>query len=90
MELADGLADTRYREFVIPFVNRLVGTDSITIIPAAPRLFRAGCELYASRPDKGWSLTDCISFVVMDREGISEALTADKHFEQAGLVPLFG
>jgi predicted nucleic acid-binding protein len=40
--------------------------------------------LYVNRPDKQWSLTDCISFVVMEREGIADALTGDKHFEQAG------
>jgi uncharacterized protein len=44
--------------------------------------------LYERRPDKSWSLTDCISFVVMQRDGISEALTGDHHFEQAGFVRL--
>jgi len=44
--------------------------------------------LYQNRPDKNWSLTDCISFVVMQEHGITEALTADRHFEQAGFVPL--
>jgi predicted nucleic acid-binding protein len=38
--------------------------------------------------DKEWPLTDCISFVVMAREGITEALTGDRHFEQVGFVPL--
>ena len=38
--------------------------------------------------DKEWTLTDCISFVVMQREGITDALTADHHFEQAGFVAL--
>jgi hypothetical protein len=42
----------------------------------------------ASRPDKDWSLIDCISFVVMEEEGIQEALTADQHFEQAGFTAL--
>ena len=45
-----------------------------------------GLGLYESRPDKEWSLTDCISFVVMKKEGIVEALTEDRHFEQAGFV----
>jgi len=47
-----------------------------------------GLELFANRPDKDWSLTDCISFVVMQKEGITEALTGDHQFEQAGLVAL--
>jgi predicted nucleic acid-binding protein len=42
----------------------------------------------ASRPDKDWSLTDCTSFVVMENENIKEALTADRHFEQAGFTAL--
>jgi hypothetical protein len=45
-------------------------------------------ELCTSRRDKDWSLTDCISFVVMNAEGIGEALTADHHFEQAGFEAL--
>ena len=43
---------------------------------------------YRSRRDKEWSLTDCISFVVMEDEGLREALTGDRHFEQAGFVAL--
>jgi len=51
-------------------------------------LFDRGCELYISRSDKEWSLTDCISFVVMRREELTDALTADRHFEQAGFSAL--
>jgi predicted nucleic acid-binding protein len=51
-------------------------------------LFRRGIELYDNRLDKQWSLTDCISFVVMQQHGITEALTGDHHFEQAGFVAL--
>jgi len=51
-------------------------------------LHREGIQLYASREDKEWSLTDCISFFVMQREAITEALTGDHHFEQAGFVAL--
>jgi hypothetical protein len=47
-----------------------------------------GWALYADRPDKYWSLTDCISFVVMKDHQITEALTGDHHFEQAGFVAL--
>jgi len=43
-------------------------------------------DLYRRRQDKDWSLTDCISFVVMADEGLTESLTADRHFEQAGFA----
>ncbi len=52
-------------------------------------VYRAGFELFAARPDKAWSLTDCISFGVMTEQGLSEALTADRHFEQAGFRAAF-
>ena len=62
--------------------------EKLTIIPASRELLDEGLNLYEDRPDKEWSLTDCISFVVMQREGLTEALTGDKHFEQAGFVSL--
>jgi predicted nucleic acid-binding protein len=53
------------------------------------RVYQAGFGLFAARPDKAWSLTDCISFAVMRERGLSEALTGDHHFEQAGFRALF-
>jgi hypothetical protein len=58
------------------------------VIETSHELFEQGVALFSQRPDKSWSLTDCISFVVMEQHGLSEALTADRHFEQAGFVPL--
>lgn len=60
----------------------------MTIVPATQELFDRGFAIYSSRPDKAWSLTDCISFVVMEEHGLTEALTGDCHFEQAGFVAL--
>ncbi len=45
-------------------------------------------ELYRHRPDKEWGTTDCISFVVMQDYGLTEALTTDEHFKQAGFRAL--
>ncbi len=53
-----------------------------------PLLFRKAFELYKSRSDKVWGLIDCVSFVVMNDLGITDALSADKHFEQAGFKVL--
>lgn len=51
-------------------------------------VFFQALDLYEDRPDKRWGLTDCISFVVMRENELFEALTADRHFEQAGFVAL--
>ena len=58
------------------------------IVPQTSDLFRSAHQLYAERPDKEWSLTDCASFEIMKRKGITGALTHDKHFEQAGFQVL--
>jgi predicted nucleic acid-binding protein len=67
----------------------LIETDSkIQVIGASNLHFQRGVELYLSRNDKSWSLTDCISFVVMQQRSIQESLTGDQHFEQAGYKAL--
>ena len=68
---------------------RSVKSDASTVmIPADKGLVEQGLRLFAEREDKEWSLTDCISFVVMRQHGITEALTGDHHFEQAGFTVL--
>ena len=66
------------------------GDGRTEVRPASAALFDRGVDLFASRPDKDWSLTDCISFVVMGDLGLTDALTADRHFTQAGFRPLLG
>ncbi len=88
-ELADGWSrPLSWRVEFEPFLQELRANPNVKILPFSDELFDAGIELYADRPDKEWSLTDCISFVVMQREGIAEALTGDHHFEQAGFIAL--
>lgn len=58
------------------------------ILPPGQETFDKGVALYAERPDTGWSLTDCISFTVMREMDITEALTGDRHFDQAGFRAL--
>jgi uncharacterized protein len=87
-ELADACAETPSRTFVAEFIRDVTKFPTFQIIPFSEELFERGLELYLKRRDKGWSLTDCISFVVMKDEGISDALTGDKHFEQAGFRAL--
>ena len=87
-ELADALASPGNREACVGFVDDLREQSQCVILPATQELFDAGFELYRGRPDKDWSLTDCISFRVMKSRNISKALTGDHHFEQAGYIAL--
>ena len=87
-EVADGLSRPPWREAFLTLHVRLLLNPKVEIVPCSEQLFNAGLELYRQRSDKSWSLTDCVSFVVMEREGITEALTGDHHFEQAGFVAL--
>jgi len=88
-EVADGFARPAHRRSAFPRLLRLLRTnDRVAIVPASQPLFERGLRLYLDRPDKEWSLTDCISFVVMREQGIAEALTGDHHFEQAGFTAL--
>lgn len=87
-EVADGFAAAPQRSSVAAFIQLLGETPEVEVAAASHDLFRRGLKLYAERPDKEWSLTDCISFVVMRERGLTNALTADHHFEQAGFKPL--
>ena len=87
-ELADGLDRTQDRHLFHLVLQDLTDSPDDLIVAANHELFDRGANLYSSRPDKQWSLTDCLSFVVMEQFGIKDALTGDQHFEQAGFVAL--
>jgi predicted nucleic acid-binding protein len=70
-------------------VADILDNEGILVIPHSHETFLAGLELYCARPDKGYSLTDCISMQIMRREGLSAVLTNDRHFEQEGFRALF-
>jgi uncharacterized protein len=87
-KLADGLSHSSKRAAFSLVLEELRSDPLGAIVPASESLFDRGVELYNARPDKSWSLTDCISFVVMRDLGLEEALTGDHHFEQAGFRAL--
>ncbi len=62
---------------------------SIRVIPQTHKSFLAGFELYTERPDKGYSLTDCIAMATAREQGIKDILTNDRHFVQEGFRALF-
>jgi predicted nucleic acid-binding protein len=87
-EFSDAYSHPKDRSDFIALYRAIVNHPRFKIIPADIRLFQRGVDLFEQRPDKEWSLTDCISFIVMGDEDLTEALTGDRHFEQAGFVPL--
>ena len=87
-ELADAFCKPSQREIVAAFVADLLADSRVIVIPPTLDLFNRGLTFYLRRADKDWSLTDCISFVVMEDRGVTEALATDRDFEQAGFVAL--
>jgi uncharacterized protein len=77
------------REHAGDMVASLLDSRKIVVIPQSHESFLAGLKLYRGRPDKGYSLTDCISMETMNREGLTDVLTNDRHFEQEGFRALF-
>ena len=71
------------------FLRTIRDDPMFEVVDYEPRVYQAGFDLFASRHDKEWSLTDCISFVVMKERTLTDALTADKHFIQAGYRAVF-
>ncbi|HEY3856301.1 MAG TPA: PIN domain-containing protein [Verrucomicrobiae bacterium] len=84
MEVADALAKSECRLRVREFMLHLRQAAACEIIPASRELFDRALELYHQHADKEWTLTDCSSVLVMRERGLTDVLTADRHFEQAG------
>lgn len=82
-------ADQQLRLEASLVVNDVLADETVRVIPQTHRSFLAGFALYQSRPDKGYSLTDCISMQTMRHSGLTDVLTNDKHFEQEGFRALF-
>jgi hypothetical protein len=78
------------RHAVLRLWQTLEAASDVEIVQPALEPFQRGFERCRLRPDRDWSLTDCTSFIVMEERGISESLTSDHHFQQAGFVPLLG
>jgi predicted nucleic acid-binding protein len=89
MELADAFYAPPARGVATRFLRKVRNDSLFEIVPYDLEVFDAGFDLFANRPDKEWSLTDCISFAVMTERGLTDALTADRHFEQAGFRAVF-
>jgi predicted nucleic acid-binding protein len=87
-EWLNALADASTRAIAAEGYRRVHADPKIQVVAFDSESSHAAIELYRERIDKDWSLTDCLSIVVMNQRQLSEALTTDRHFEQAGLKAL--
>jgi predicted nucleic acid-binding protein len=72
----------------VQLVEDLRNDPTIEIVPVDQALEIAAWQLWKTRLDKDWSLVDCASFVIMQQRGLTEAITTNHHFEQAGFIRL--
>ncbi len=82
-------SNTELRTDAAKIVRSILASRTVRLVPQSHESFLDGLALYESRPDKGYSLTDCISMQTMRREGLTDVLTNDRHFEQEGFLALF-
>lgn len=88
LELGNALSGTKSRSLSVKLRENILSSERIELVSLNSTLIDAGWKLYSERPDKSWGIIDCLSFVLMQELDISNALTADRHFEQAGFAKL--
>jgi len=88
LEIGNSLSKHRYRQAAAKLLDALEEDSSVEIVPLSEELYGQALELFRSRTDKEWSLVDCASIIVMQQRGLTEILTTDEHFKQAGFRAL--
>ncbi len=88
LELGAALSGSHHRQTAANMLSAIEADPAIEIESITDTLYSEALALFTRHADKEWRLTDCISFTVMRRRDIQSALTADKHFSQAGFTAL--
>jgi len=88
LEVGNWLSPAPLRGLAIDLLHRIEQSSRIEVVHVNRDLYARGWELYSNRLDKDWGAIDCISFVIMQERNLTEALTGDHHFEQAGFKVL--
>ena len=89
LEIGNALA-RNFKAQSVEIIEYFITSDEIRVVSLSSDLFRRAFELYRSHADKSWGLVDCISFIVMKDLKLTQSLTADRDFEQAGFEVLIG
>lgn len=82
-------AGERMRKAAAALCDHAMTRSGTIVLPQTRESFSSGLDLYRGRPDKGYSLTDCISMIEMRERNIGDVLTHDRHFAQEGFNVLF-
>ncbi|HXM50682.1 MAG TPA: PIN domain-containing protein [Pyrinomonadaceae bacterium] len=88
VEVVTLLNNRRSHSKAVELGNNLLSSRLFSVVHVSEELFYEAWRYFQKYKDKRYSLTDCVSFVLMNKLGIEEALTFDKHFAQAGLRKL--
>lgn len=87
-EVGNALSGVGARQGFARFLAGLPVQKEVVVLVDSDLLYERGVRLFSTRSDKEWSLTDCISIEAMRQEGLTEVLTGDRHFLQAGFTLL--
>jgi uncharacterized protein len=87
LEVGNNLS-SNYKNEAVELMEKFLASDDVEVIRLTPKLFDEALSLYKKHQDKSWGLVDCLSFVVMKQNQVTQALTFDKHFIQAGFQSL--
>ena len=88
LEIGNAMARQRYRRAAVQLLDAIQHDPQVECVPLNDDLYQQAFELFRNRTDKEWGMIDCASFVVMQQRGLTDALTTDEHFEQAGFRAL--
>lgn len=83
-EIGNALAKAPTKPVALALIDSYRADPRVTILPINEHLYEHGLALFRARAGQDWSLTDCLSFVVMQQHSIADALTHDRHFDQIG------
>jgi predicted nucleic acid-binding protein len=84
VEIANSLSRVPFRQTAVQIISLIQSSANTMVVRVDEEIFGEAWRLYSERLDKEWSFTDCTSFIVMNRMGVTDAFTSDHHFEQAG------
>ena len=87
LEIGNSLA-RNFRREAVETINNFLFSEEIEVVSLNRNLFDRAFELYQTRKDKTRGLVDCVSFTVMREREVVDALTNDRHFQQAGFNAL--